>query len=374
MQKLFFLVFSVFLLSSTANAQWTITGTVLDSASREPLAAASVFCQNTTLGTATSKQGEFSLSLKPGAYDLIFSYTGYQTFTLRVTEQPAGPIEILLIKEDKSLGEVVLRNSYEVSDGLEKYGSFFLNHFIGTTPNASLCTLENPGALKFYFYKKSNRLKVLATEPLRISNHSLGYQLQYQLDSFVYYYSSNNSIYRGYCLFTELDGTDSLKSAWAIARKKAYEGSRLHFMRSYYDSTLIEEGWMIDLLDEKNTKKFNKVTNVYDSAYFNFVLNEKDSIGTDSMLYKIIAGPPEIEIYYPRKVSITYSKASPEKEYLKKMNLPKGAPYQISYIDIKDWIAITESGYYYEQYNWINQGYWSWKNLAELLPYDYLPD
>ena len=26
-----------------------------------------------------------------------------------------------------------------------------------------------------------------------------------------------------------------------------------------------------------------------------------------------------------------------------------------------------------EQKDWINQGYWSWKNLADMLPYDYLP-
>jgi len=29
---------------------------------------------------------------------------------------------------------------------------------------------------------------------------------------------------------------------------------------------------------------------------------------------------------------------------------------------------------HYEQKDWINQGYWSWKNLADLLPYDYVPD
>ena len=30
-----------------------------------------------------------------------------------------------------------------------------------------------------------------------------------------------------------------------------------------------------------------------------------------------------------------------------------------------------ENGYYYDQKDWINQGYWSWKNLADQLPYDY---
>jgi hypothetical protein len=55
------------------------------------------------------------------------------------------------------------------------------------------------------------------------------------------------------------------------------------------------------------------------------------------------------------------------------MGLPKSVPFLISYIDIKEPIAITENGYYYEQKDWINQGYWTWKNLGDLLPFDFLP-
>jgi hypothetical protein len=353
MRSLRYFFFSLIIgFSVSAHAQFVVTGTVLDSASREPLGAASVFCQNTTLGTATNKKGEFTLSLKSGGYDLIFSYTGYLTQTVRVSDNIN--LEILLVKEEKSLGEVVLRNNYEVTDGLGKYGDFFLKNFIGTTPNASKCVLENPEVLKFYYYKRSNRLKVLATDQLRITNNALGYALRYQLDSFVYYYNTDINSYRGYCLFTELEGNDSLKNSWAIARQKAYLGSKMQFMRSYYDSTLKEDGWIIDMLDEKNTKKFNKITDPYDTTYYGAL---------DSTM--------QIEIWYPRKISITYTKKFPETEYLKKMGLPKSVPYSISYIDMKDAIAIMENGYYYDQKDWVNQGYWSWKNLADLLPYDY---
>jgi hypothetical protein len=373
MQNLRFVFISLLsFFTITATAQFVVTGTVLDSATREPLSNASVFCQNTTLGTVTQKNGEFSLSLKSGGYDLIFSYTGYQTQTIRISDN--NKMEILLVKEDKSLGEVVLKSSFEVADGWEKYGDFFIKNFIGSTPNASKCVLTNPEVLKFFFYKKTNRLKVMATDALLISNNALGYHLRYQLDSFVYFYNTDINLYRGFCLFSEMEGTDSVKKIWSKARVNTYEGSRLHFMHSYYDSTLLEEGWIIDLLDENNDKKFIKVKNVYDTAYYNFVQNMTDSIGEDSLVHSIITGPAEVEIYYPRKISITFTKKSPEKQYLAKMKLPKSVPYQISYIDIKNWITITENGYYYEQKDWINQGYWSWKNLADLLPYDYLPD
>lgn len=198
-------------LSFITRAQFIVTGVIMDSTSREPLTAASVFCQNTTLGTVTNKQGEFSLSLKSGGYDLIFSYTGYKTQTIRVTDN--NKLEILLIKEDKNLGEVFVKSSNEVKDGWEKYGSFFIENFIGSTPNAVKCILQNPEILKFYFSKRTNKLKVLATEPLQIVNNALGYNLRYQLDSFVYYYNTDINSYRGYCLYTEIEGTDSLKKS-----------------------------------------------------------------------------------------------------------------------------------------------------------------
>ena len=116
MQKLRLLFLSLLCgFSFFSHSQFIVTGSILDSASREPLPSASVFCQNTTLGTYTNKQGEFSLSLKSGGYDLIISYTGYQTQTIRVTEN--NKLDILMIKEEKSMGEVVLKASNEVKDG-----------------------------------------------------------------------------------------------------------------------------------------------------------------------------------------------------------------------------------------------------------------
>jgi hypothetical protein len=153
-----------------------------------------------------------------------------------------------------------------------------------------------------------------------------------------------------------MEYNDTLNKIWTINRRRTYEGSKLQFMRSYYDSTLLEDGWIIDLLDEYNDKKFIKVTDPYDTLYYGAL---------DSTM--------QIEIWYPRKISITYTKKRPEPEYLKKMKLPKSVPYLISYIDLKDGIAIMENGYYYDQKDWVNQGYWSWKNLADMLPYDYSP-
>jgi hypothetical protein len=399
MQKLRVIILSLLCgFSFFSHAQYVVKGIILDSASREPLPSASVFCQNTTLGTYSNKQGEFSISLKSGGYDLIITYTGFQTQTIRVTEDlPAGQtgnkLEILMIKEEKSMGEVVLKTSNEVKDGWEKYGEFFIKNFIGATPNAAKTVLLNPEVLKFYYFKRSNKLKVLATDALQIANNALGYNLRYQLDSFVYYYNTNINSYRGYCLYTEMDGIDSLKRVWSKARSNAYYGSKLQFMRSYYDSTLLQDGWTIDILDEGSDNNFSKIMDVYDSSYYNLITYTRDSITyirnsitytrdsitrdsirVDTVVHQVLTGTIDVEIYYPGKIRISYTKKRPEPEYLKQSGFPKNIGNQISYIDLKDGIVIKENGYYYDQKDWINQGYWSWKNVADLLPYDYVPD
>jgi hypothetical protein len=93
----------------------------------------------------------------------------------------------------------------------------------------------------------------------------------------------------------------------------------------------------------------------------------------DTLYYAGLDSTNEIEVWYPRKFSVTYTKRKPETEYVKKFKLPKSISVQISYIELTDGIAIKENGYFYDQKDWINQGYWSWKNLADQLPYDYAP-
>jgi hypothetical protein len=146
------------------------------------------------------------------------------------------------------------------------------------------------------------------------------------------------------------------KKRSGLITEESLHGSVLQFVRSYYDSTLAQDGWLIAMLDEKDETKFNRV-DPYDTAFYSY---------TDST--------KEVDIWYPRKLSITFTGKRPEPEYLKKFKLPKLVVAPVSYVDLKDVITIQQNGYYYEQKDWINQGYWSWKNLADLVPYDYEPN
>lgn len=356
MQKQLIFTATALLFTLAAFAQSTITGRVLDAETKQPLEGASVFAQNTTIGAVTKADGSFKLSISRGGYELVVSYTGYNSERLTVDASTDQNLDIELKKEDKSLGEVIIKSSSEVADGWEKYGTFFTQHFIGATPNAAQTVLQNPEALKFFYYKRTDRLKVMATEPLRITNNALGYTLQYALDSFVYHYKTDVNSYRGNCFYLPLEGDSLQQKAWDSARLATYQGSRIHFLHAYYDSTIKQEGFTIDMLSSTNRNQFLRLSNPYDTSYY-FV---DDSTG-------------DVEMWYPERISVTYTKVKPEPEYLQQMKLPLDVPVQISYVDLRDAILIKENGYFLDQRSWINQGYWSWKNLADQLPYDYRP-
>ncbi|HUQ97587.1 MAG TPA: carboxypeptidase-like regulatory domain-containing protein [Chitinophagaceae bacterium] len=350
------LLLLTFFSTIAAFAQLQVSGHVVDAETAAPLEGASVFAQNTTRGTTTAKDGSFTLPLSKGGYELIVTYTGYKKAQQNIQAGTDDNLTIKLNKEDGSLSEVVITSSNEVADGWVKYGSFFTDHFIGTTPFADSCAIQNPEVLHFYFYKRSNKLKVLATEPLQIANKALGYQLNYTLDSFVYYYKTDINAYRGLCLYRPLQGTADEEATWAKNRQAAYNGSRLHFMRAYYDSSLQQEGFTVDLLSQTDNKKFNRVTNPYDTAY-----------------YLAIDSTADVELWFGAKASITYTKKVPDNRYLKQYGLPMDVGVQISYVDLLQPILIKPNGFFLEQRDWINQGYWSWKNLADAVPYDYEP-
>jgi hypothetical protein len=344
--------------SQTAFSQqktFAIDGKVVDSTG-QPLAGASVFCQNTTTGTLSKNDGSFHLRLANGGYDLIISYTGYNTESVRIGKdhKETDTLTVTLKAQDKNLEQAVVTGSAEVTDGWDKYGQFFLDNFIGTTPNAAQCVLENKDVLKFYFYKKRNKLRIKATSELLITNNALGYKIKYQLDSFVYEYNTNTGTYTGYPLFEEMQGTADQQDAWRQSRLFSYAGSRLHFIRSWYDSTLQEEGFVLETPDSSDNNKMKRITNPYDPRF-----------------YSVDSG--DVEIGIQGRLRVSYKNQPPDRKYLQEHKFPLNTPVQISAVDIVNGFVIEENGYFYEQSDITNMGYWAWKKVAELLPLDYLP-
>ena len=147
---------SIFLLNiASAQNNFTISGKILSEVNGTPMAAASVFAQNTTLGTVTDDNGNFKLSLPQGGYDLIITFTGHRTESRRITTADANENIIISLKEkEKELETVAIIATNEVADGLAKYGAFFNEEFIGKSTNSKSTTIQNTEALHFFFSKK----------------------------------------------------------------------------------------------------------------------------------------------------------------------------------------------------------------------------
>ena len=362
MQKIL-LFLSVVFLSLTATAQpviFTAGGKVIDAVTKLPLQAASVFAQNTTMGTATDAEGNFLLRLAAGGYDIIVTFTGYETFSKRVTssDNNSNGIVIELKQKNKAMEEVVIKSSNEVKDGWEKYGSLFIENFIGKTSNSKLCTIKNKEALKFYFSKRRNRLKVLADAPVEIENLALGYKIKYTLDSFVHEFATTASAFTGYPLFEEIQTTDAAQqAAWQAKRLTAYNGSILHFMRSVYNKRLKEEGFEIQFVAKNNDKDTAiKLTNFYGALNY----SKDDS----TQVVDIVPNQPD--------VAVLYKNEEPEQEYFSGNDEAK-RNFELSVISIAaaQSIAIEQNGYYYDQNDIITSGYWAWEKTADMVPYDF---
>jgi len=364
MRKAVALLFAAFLcLSSFAQtANYAISGKVIDAVTKQPLELASVFAQNTTIGTITAVDGSFMLSLPAGGYTLVITFVDYQTVTKRISmaEVQGKNISIELSRNENLLQDIIVASSNEVKDGWAKYGTFFLDNFIGKTKNSSSCKLVNKEVLKFYFSKKRNSLKVMAEAPLEILNEAFGYTIKYTLDSFTFDYNTMVTAYQGYPLFIDMQATDSVTTNnWATARLNSYKGSMLHFMRSLYNKQLKEEGFEIKfLIKEGHKEKAIPLLNYYNAM--NYAKN--DSTLTATIL------PVQTE------VAVLYRNAKPEWSFVAEA-ITTTAKYQESALSFTpdEPVMVAVNGYYFDPASITKSGYLSWKRLADMLPYDFKP-
>ncbi len=351
------IVSSIVTLSQSGS--YFISGRVIDAVSKVPLQSASVFAQNTTIGTITDKEGKFKLAFPLGGYDLVITFTGCQTETKRINITDANDALVIELRHrENELETVIISTSSEVHDGWKQYGDFFIENFIGKTDNSKSCAITNKETLKFYFSKKRNRLKILANEPIEIVNTALGYTIKYTIDSFVYDYNKQVTIFTGYPLFKEMQSFDSAqKNTWETSRLKAYNGSMLHFMRSLYNKRLKEEGFDIKFLIKIGEKeKLVPLRDFYETL--NYSKNDSTKI------VEILPKQNEFAIFY--------NKAKPERTYID-ANPNAPGKFQLSSLSFLQNlpIIIEVNGFYYKQTGITKSNYYSWKRIADMLPYDF---
>ena len=108
MQRL--LLFLSLIAVNNVFGQITIKGKVFDHETNKALAGASVYINNSTAGTSTNAEGNFSLSItQTGFIELIVTYVGYETAIYKMEVKNQNPfLQFRLQPKAKELKNVLV--------------------------------------------------------------------------------------------------------------------------------------------------------------------------------------------------------------------------------------------------------------------------
>jgi CarboxypepD_reg-like domain len=398
-------LFTLLIISFNGFSQRTIRGRVVNASGGEPIPGSSVFINNSSKGMVSDRQGEFELNDIPvGKHDLIVSSIGYETnvFSFDAAQLPLQ-LKMEMRVKVRELENVTVEPSVE--EGWDKWGRLFTDNFVGHIPNGLHCKIKNQKAIRFRYYKKSNRVIAYADEPVILENKALGYKISYQLEDFEVNFRSGATSFAGYPFFEEMEKD---KKKWQRNRERAYQGSMVHFMRSLYQDDLASEGFEVRRMSRiPNTEK-ERVKKIYLAGINNRTVKltgnsisvSRDSLNKDSVDYyeRIMQQKEYTEIYSPALLTadslvvqmdgnykvifftdylyITFKKETEDKEYLFFHHESRRPTFQRSYIWLTNLnpIAIDANGSYYPPQEIFSMAYWGWEEkMANMLPLDYEP-
>jgi hypothetical protein len=417
------LTLCLILLTITAQslfAQAVLRGKVIGDENKKPLAAASVYLNNTSLGTITNEQGFFFIGHIPaGKFRLIVSCVGYETYNELIDPHqiPKELIISLKTKSDELKGFSVTPSEL---DGWKIWGTLFTELFIGTTPHSNDCKLTNPGVIRFR-KNPDNTLTAYANEPLQIMNYNLGYEIKYKLEEFEYDLSTKRVNYNGYAFFTDMGIKHPNRSRrYALARFEDYKGSLLHFKRAFYANQLDAQGFeMRNLGKIPNAEKLrakrlfalhrdsvildttglaftihriktdkgeipyisSSTTKTEDSSdYFKKKLKEPDSLISHEIVLAdsigFAADSTIAGLFFKDSLEVSYKFKTIPNRYRTLSKDHKHEIFPVSqfvFVNQRP-VYILKNGFLYKTDNLKVTGYWAWwETMATLLPYDYMP-
>ena len=402
---LFFLAFP----ASLAFCQSTIKGRVVVSITGSPVPGCSVFINNTSKGTVADKDGLFELNnIPPGKHELIASSIGFETSVYAFNaEQLPLRLRIGMDVKVKVLSNVVVEPSEE--GGWDRWGKLFNDYFIGNTPNAAFCKIKNEKAIRFRYFRKSNRLVAYADEPILLENRALGYRISYQLAEFEINFKTRVALFYGYPLFEDMDPERKGRvDRWQRNRDKAFYGSMMHFMRSLYADSLLQRGFEVRRVTRIANREKERVKKLYQAArivvpnsrangvnaspapqrispdsmnYYERIMRQedykenyaKDLLTADSLIireegaYKIL--------FFTDYLYITYKNELEERDYVASAGENRRPGFQRSYINlISETPVIIDINGNYPPQDILASAYWGWsEKMADFLPLDYNP-
>ena len=385
---------------NAAYAQSKVSGVALDSVSHEPLAFASVFMANTTLGVTTNDKGEFEFARVPkGSYDVVGSYVGYRLGKQAITvETTPLKLTLNLAPTGNQLGEVVVRPAPNKPEEYRR----FTELFIGGSTFSEQCHITNPDDVRVMLDDSTQELTARTKEFLQIDNDALGYRLKYYGLYFAYDKDAQSITYYGQPVFEELKPRDEAqRRLWAANRLTAYTGSLMHFLRSLYTNRLAAGGFLAQQIRvvpnpryERNQQQ--RETLLAAGAAGAYSPAEQDSLRRWSRevpevvtLYpaarpidsiRVVKPNGRTYLRYSGQLQVAHFGEAPDSRFKERMGTlgysrtPFPPLRQVSRLQLVDNEAeIQADGSLRNPLSVAIGGYWGFEKIGEFLPYDYVP-
>lgn len=355
------IVLALIIIPHAGVAQYgTLNGRITDAKTLKGLPFASIYINNTTIGTTSFEDGEYFLrKIPPGTHELIISYIGYQTYRTKVSigANENITISIKLTRSATNLANVNINAKKDAKwkAQFEKFKKLFF----GADSFTKSCTIYNPWVLEFT--EGTNGVIIAsASAPLDIENLAIGYRINYQLTNF----SAGPSAYRisGYAQFKEIETRDSLLSnLWSTRRAQIYFGSSRHFFKSIIQNQATENSFLA-LQDISGLPDI-----VRKSSY---LTNINQSILPYDLLNKITTRPSEnqFRIVMPDRLEVHYLKKSVPPSIYRNVTNP------ISWIEVKSgFLDVSSEGILLNPGAAVLSGAMGDARMAQALPNDYVP-
>jgi len=396
--SIFFLLLSHFTCFSQQN--FILSGTIKDKKG-EPLPGAGVYVSGYKIATATDNNGRYSLSLKPGNYDILVQLIGFKALNKNILIVDKSVEQHIVLEESAiQLSDVTIKPDPD----RQYYINVFKNMFIGQTVNAAACKIINPEILRINFDKAERLLSVSTDQFLIIENKALGYRIKYLINAFEYDYKSRIVYYEGFPTYEDLQGSNSRKQKWAKKRLIAYRGSPQHFFKSMFDGTINAEGFEIYKLirtDNKNrpsdsvinanikrltagTPNFiqdvkagdslNKWVRLRKEPKKMAVLNQSKLL-TDTLVKPYNSAIKSIN--FSDVLYVVYKNETEAPEFTNLLGMSVSRPMnlentQVSLINLQVApVYFFRNGGIYNPKSMLYEGYWAWEKIADSVPMDY---
>jgi len=348
------------LLFLQSSAQLVLKGRVLNETTNSPIPNASIYFNNTSVGTSSDVMGNFLLPTTAiGKGDIIISCVGFETLIFNLDEEVTDKVFVFKL----SLRAAQLEEVLILPEALRlKYLGIFKTNFLGLTQEGRESSIKN---LKdIYFVSGSEGKESFAAKcdlPIIVNNTRLGYTIYFQLVEFSFNAATGSTAFYGYTRYDEKPQNNKYNKR----RESIYYGSTLHFFRALRGDSLQKEGYDL-LLTRQDTNKATKNIMTIGAPTTAAML-----VKTDSLREKYIFLP------MGHQLSVTYKRAYAPVQYL---STAKGfiqgylrTGYKAGLKATNPQIYVDENGILTDPYNVFFSGFWIYEKVANMLPYNYFP-